>query len=99
MGGTPYFDVSVIGTRRKIRSSHGLIVPVTAVTPDVRPDWAIVPALATGTPEQLIPALDRADVKKAQRQLQKWHADGATLRALLRERLGRGVRDLRADIR
>jgi transcriptional regulator GlxA family with amidase domain len=27
------------------------------------------------------------------------YADGATLRTLLRERLGRGVRDLRADLR
>jgi transcriptional regulator GlxA family with amidase domain len=26
------------------------------------------------------------------------YADGATLRTLLRERLGRGVRDLRADL-
>jgi transcriptional regulator GlxA family with amidase domain len=27
------------------------------------------------------------------------YADGATLRTLLRERLGRGVRDIRADLR
>ncbi|TGT16793.1 helix-turn-helix domain-containing protein, partial [Mesorhizobium sp. M4B.F.Ca.ET.172.01.1.1] len=27
------------------------------------------------------------------------YADGATLRTLLRQRLGRGVRDLRADLR
>ena len=81
MGGTPYFDVSVVGVRRKVRSGQGLGIPVRAVTPDLKPDWVIVPALATGTPEQLIPALGRPDVRKAQAQLLKWHAEGAQIAA------------------
>jgi transcriptional regulator GlxA family with amidase domain len=81
MGGTPCFDVSIVGVRRKVRSSQGLGIPVRAVTPDLKPDWVIVPALATGTPAQLVPALERPDVRKAKAQLLKWHADGAQIAA------------------
>jgi len=41
----------------------------------------IVPALNTARPEQLIPALDRQDVKQATEQLRKWHAEGARIAA------------------
>ena len=81
MGGTPYFDVSIVGVHRKVRSAQGLGIPVRAITPDLKPDWVIVPALATGTPEQLVPALGRPDVRKARTQLLKWHAEGAQLAA------------------
>ena len=81
MGGTPHFDVSIIGMRTKVRSGHGLTVPVRPVTPDLKPDWVIVPALATGTPDVLVPALTRPDVRKAQAQLLKWHGQGAQIAA------------------
>lgn len=81
MAGSPRFDVSIVGMRKRVRSAHGLIVPVQAVTANPRPDWVIVPALATGTPEQLVPALARPDVKKAQAQLLEWHARGARVAA------------------
>src|SRR5262249_14361598 len=81
MGGTPRFELSVVGVRKKVRSSHGLGIPVRATTPDLKPEWVIVPALATGTPDQLIPALDRPDVRKAKAQLLEWHADGAQIAA------------------
>ena len=81
MGGTPSFDMSVVGMRRKVRSGQGLAIPVRAVTPDLKPDWVIVPALATGTPELLVPALERPDVRKAKAQLLKWHAEGAQIAA------------------
>ena len=81
MGGAPHFDVSIVGVRRKVRSGQGLAIPVRAVTPDLKPDWVIVPALATGTPEQLVPALERPDVRKAKAQLLKWHAEGAQIAA------------------
>src|SRR5262249_31341218 len=76
MGGARLFDMSVVGMRRKVRSGHGLMIPVQPVTPGLKPDWVIVPALATGTPELLVPALGRPDVKLATAQLQKWHAEG-----------------------
>ena len=64
MGGAPHFDVSIVGMRKTVHSGHGLSVPVRPVTPDLKPDWVIVPALATGTPEVLVPALGRADARR-----------------------------------
>ena len=80
-GGKPPFEVSVIGLRKRVRSAHGLTIPVQNVTPDLRPDWVIVPALSTGTPEQLVPALSRPDVMKAKAQLLTWHVAGAQIAA------------------
>jgi transcriptional regulator GlxA family with amidase domain len=81
LGGGPRFDLSVVGMRKKVRSGQGLTIPVKPVAPDLTPDWVIVPALATGTPEVLIPALDRPDVRKAKAQLMKWHVAGAQIAA------------------
>ena len=81
MGGTPYFDVSIVGVRKRVRSGQGLAIPVQAVTAGLKPDWGIVPALNTGTPEQLVPALGRPDVSQAKAQLLKWHAEGALIAA------------------
>ncbi|WP_434112281.1 GlxA family transcriptional regulator [Paraburkholderia caffeinilytica] len=81
MGGTPHFDVSIVGMRKRVRTAQGLIVPVQAVTAGLTPDWVVVPALSTGTPEQLVPALGRADVRSAKAQLLKWHAEGARIAA------------------
>ncbi|WP_342362534.1 GlxA family transcriptional regulator [Terrarubrum flagellatum] len=81
IGGAPNFDVSIVGVRTKVRSAQGLVIPVRPVTPDLKPDWVIVPALAAGTPEQLVPALGRPDVRKTKEQLLKWHAEGAQIAA------------------
>src|SRR5579859_6100883 len=81
MGGTPHFDLSIVGVRRKVRSGQGLTIPVQAVTPALRPDWVIVPALSTGTPEELVPALGRSDMKQAKAQLLKWHGEGVQIAA------------------
>jgi transcriptional regulator GlxA family with amidase domain len=80
-GGAPRFDVSIVGVRKKVRSSHGLVIPVQAVTPTLKPDWVIVPALSTGTPDVLVPALGRPDVRQAQVQVVKWHEGGARIAA------------------
>jgi len=81
VGGSPHFDVSIVGVRKKVRSGQGLVIPVQTATPDLKPDWVIVPALNTGTPELLVPALGRPDVKAAMAQLLKWHAEGAQIAA------------------
>lgn len=81
MGGTPRFDVQIVGMRKRVRTAQGLTIPVQAVTASVKPDWVIVPALSTGTPEQLVPALGRPDVIQAKAQLLKWHAEGALIAA------------------
>src|ERR1700722_18129046 len=62
MGGAPRFEMSLVGVRRKVRSSLGLAIPVRAVTSALKPDWVIVPALSAGAPEQLVPALGRPDM-------------------------------------
>ena len=81
MGGTPHFALSVVGVRRKVRSGQGLPIPVQAITPALKPDWVIVPALSTGTPDRLLPALERPDVKQAGAQMRKWRAEGAQIAA------------------
>src|SRR6201996_1205408 len=80
-GGAPHFDISIVGVRKKVKSGQGLGVPVRAITADLKPDWVIVPALATGTPDVLVPALERPDVRDAKAQLLKWHAEGAQIAA------------------
>ncbi|MGL3104875.1 hypothetical protein [Bradyrhizobium sp. BR 1432] len=53
------FDVRVVGTRRNIRTSLGLLVPAERVSSVDRPDWVVVPALGTKMPEPLVQALAR----------------------------------------
>ena len=81
MGGTPHFEVSIVGVRKKVRSGQGFAIPVQAITSELKPDWVIVPALIASTPQLLIPALERPDVRKATAQLLKWHAQGVRLAA------------------
>ena len=81
MGGSPYFDISVVGVRKRVRSGQGMPIPVNPITPNLKPDWVIVPALNTGTPDRLLPALERADVKQAKSQLLNWHAEGTRIAA------------------
>jgi transcriptional regulator GlxA family with amidase domain len=80
-GGTLRFKVSIVGVRKKVRSGQGFSVPVETITTDLKPDWVVVPALNTGRPELLIPALERRDIKQAKEQLQTWHAQGVRLAA------------------
>ena len=81
MGGTPRFEVSIVGVRKKVRTGQGFSIPVQAITPALEPDWVIVPALGTGTPELLVPALARPDIRQAKAQLLAWHAEGAQIAA------------------
>ena len=80
-GGAPRFHVTVVGVRRRVRSGHGLAVPVQPITPALKPDWVIVPAIGATTPDVLLPALERADVKEAATQLLAWQAEGALIAA------------------
>ena len=81
MGGVPRFEVAIVGMRRKVRSGHGLSIPVQAAGDGPRPDWVIVPALATSLPEQLVRSFDRPDVRRAKAQLRRWHAEGVRIAA------------------
>lgn len=80
-GGTPHFEVTVVSVRNSVRSGQGISVPVKPITPALKPDWVVVPALSAGTPEELVPALKREDVIDAKAQLQQWHKMGVHIAA------------------
>jgi transcriptional regulator GlxA family with amidase domain len=76
----PRFDVTTVGVRRAVRTSHGLRVPVSA--PGARrPDCVVVPAIGYKLPEPLEGALARADVRDAAALLRRWAGRGATAAA------------------
>ena len=81
MAGTPRFDLTIVGVRRKVRSGQGMTIPVKTITPDLKPDWVVVPALKATTPATLVPALERPDVRRAKAQLLRWHSEGAQIGA------------------
>lgn len=80
-GSVAPFDLTVVGMRRRVRTAQGLTVPVQAAVPGEAPDWVIVPALATGTPEQLTASLERKDVVRAKAQIESWQAAGSRVAA------------------
>ncbi|MCS4245984.1 MULTISPECIES: GlxA family transcriptional regulator [unclassified Pseudomonas] len=77
----PVFEVSLVGVRKKVRTRHGLLIPTQPINEQQKPDWVVLPAPATASPELLVPALARADVRDAKAQLLKWHAQGAQIAA------------------
>ncbi|WP_068085180.1 GlxA family transcriptional regulator [Novosphingobium rosa] len=81
LGGDVRFDVTVVGLRRKVTTRLDLTIPTQPITPDLKPDWVIVPALATVQPGTLLEALARPDVRKAITQVRQWHDDGARIAA------------------
>ncbi|MCW1430657.1 GlxA family transcriptional regulator [Novosphingobium sp. JCM 18896] len=80
MGGVTQFDVTTVGVRRKVRSAQGLTIPITLVTDNLAPDWLIVPALKTVTPDTLLP-LQRADVRDAVTLIGKFSVNGIRIAA------------------
>ena len=80
-GGTPRFDLTIVGVRRRVRSGQGLSIPVKPITPGLRPDWVVVPALKATIPATLLPALNRPDVREAKSQLLQWSAKGVQIGA------------------
>jgi transcriptional regulator GlxA family with amidase domain len=81
MGGTPRFDLTIVGVRRKVRSGQGLTIPVKNIAPDLKPDWVVVSAVKATTPATLVPTLERPDVRQAKAQLLRWHSAGAQIGA------------------
>lgn len=81
MSNAPPFEVSIVGVRKRVRTGQGFVIPVHEVAPGLKPDWVIVPALTTSTPDLLIPALERKDVRQAIKQLLEWHDGGAHIAA------------------
>lgn len=76
----PRFEVTTVGLRRTVKTSHGLRVPVHAV--DGRtPDCVVVPAIGFKMPRPLESALVRPEVRDAAAILRAWAGGGATMTA------------------
>ncbi len=78
---SPRFETSVIGMRRRVRTSLGLGVPVVEAGRGRAPDCVIVPAIGCKMPAPLEGALRRPDVLDALDALRGWAAGGASLAA------------------
>jgi transcriptional regulator GlxA family with amidase domain len=74
---SPHFDVTIVGVRRAVNTSLGLIVPVAAIPKRVVPDWVVVPAIGFKMPGPLQAALGRSDVSDAAKTLRSWAERGA----------------------
>lgn len=70
------FDVSVVGVRRRVRTTQGLAVPAAPALTAAQPDVVLIPALGAKNPEPLQDALQRRDVKDAGALLSQWSANG-----------------------
>jgi transcriptional regulator GlxA family with amidase domain len=75
------FDIELAGFARSVRTGLGLTVQVTPLMRISKPDWLIVPALATKQPDKLSQALARDDVRAATEQIAKWRTSGSKIAA------------------
>ena len=70
-------EITRVGVRRRVRTAHGLSVPVAPAESVARPDVVLVPALGAKMPEALTARLAQRDVADATQLLQRW-SSGAT---------------------
>ena len=76
----PRFEFRIVGLRRAVRTSQGLIVPVHAA--GVRaPECVVIPAIGFKMPGPLEAALARPDVRDAANALRQWTQRGAIMAA------------------
>ncbi|HEY9026938.1 MAG TPA: helix-turn-helix domain-containing protein [Burkholderiaceae bacterium] len=73
----PPIELTLVGVRRRVRTAHGLVVPVVAAADVPAPDIALVPALGAKMPDTLAARLARPDLRDAGAALQRWSAAGA----------------------
>ena len=76
----PRFEVTTVGVRANVRTSHGLRVPVRPVGAR-RPDCVVVPAIGFKMPGPLEVALGRPDIADATKALRQWGRRGTTMTA------------------
>jgi transcriptional regulator GlxA family with amidase domain len=79
--GSARFDVTLSGTRRRVRTALGLSVPVKSISAGKTPECVIVPAIGCKMPAPLERALSRPDVRDGLTALRTWADDGAALAA------------------
>ncbi|MGB7621614.1 MAG: helix-turn-helix domain-containing protein [Terriglobia bacterium] len=75
------FDVAIVGVRKVVKTSQGLIVPVVPVPKRIIPDWAVVPAIGFKMPGPLQMALARPDVSDVANTLRSYADRGVATAA------------------
>jgi transcriptional regulator GlxA family with amidase domain len=70
------FQIKLVGVRARVRTSHGLNVPVEAAAGLCRPDVVILPAIGAKMPAAVAAALERRDLADARDLLVKWASRG-----------------------
>ena len=75
------FDVTIVGVRKAVKTSQGLIVPVVPVPRRTIPDWAVVPAIGFKMPGPLEMALARPDVSDVAKTLRSYADRGVSTAA------------------
>jgi transcriptional regulator GlxA family with amidase domain len=78
---SPRFDVAIVGLRKVVKTSQGLVVPTAPVPKRQVPDWVVLPALGYKMPGPLEAALARPDVRDAGDVLRGWADRGAVTAA------------------
>jgi len=75
------FHVTLVGTRRRVHTAHGLSVPVVSRLPSHAPEAVVVPALGAKQPPAIHDALRSKDVRAAGAMLREWSQDGVWIGA------------------
>jgi transcriptional regulator GlxA family with amidase domain len=79
LGAAP-IEARIVGVRRRVRTSQGLLVPVSGAQRRA-PDIAVVPAVGYKMPGPLEQALERRDVADAAKLLREWFESGSLVSA------------------
>ena len=77
----PPFDVNIVGLKRQIRTAQGMRLTVGRIADAERPDWLVLPAIATKMPGALTQALAQRDVQSTAAPLRDWHGAGVRIAA------------------
>jgi transcriptional regulator GlxA family with amidase domain len=75
------FEVTVVGTGRRIRTAQGMTRATVPFPLRQTPDWVVVPAIGVKLPEPLVAALGCPQVASAGRALRTWSGRGAGIAA------------------
>lgn len=75
------FEVALVGSRARVRTAHGLVVPCVRQASLRRPQAVLVPALGAKQPSQLVETLAGSDVRRASGILRDYAQQGAMIGA------------------
>jgi transcriptional regulator GlxA family with amidase domain len=74
---SPRFEVVIVGVRKAVKTSQGLVVPVVPLPNPIVADWVVIPAIGFKMPGPLQDALARSDISDAVDTLRSWANGGA----------------------